>query len=69
MPSSLKYYRTDPNKLGRGPGMYYHRGKGYYSKYSRERDAKILAKGYRVDRVGFPLKAKLLHTGDGRRPR
>ena len=66
MPSSLKFFRSDPNGKGRGRGIYYHRGHGVYSKYSVERDRKIKAKGYRIDKVGLPAKAKTRHTGDGR---
>lgn len=65
MPSSLKRHLRDPNKLGRGTGLYYHRGKGYHSKYSKDRDAKIQAKGFKIHPIGLPGKAKLLHTGDG----
>ena len=66
MPGSLRYFRSDPNKQGRGRGVYYHRGKGVYSKYSLARDAKIKAKGFKVNKVGSPKKSKILHTSDGR---
>ena len=46
MVGPLKYYRRDPNGKGRGPGYYYHRGHGYYSKFSR------LANQRHSDRVG-----------------
>ena len=68
MPSSLKYYKQDPEGKGRGPGYYYYRGhpKYKYSKYSEARDKKIKAKGYRVNRVGAPKTSKIKHTSDGR---
>ena len=66
MVSPLRFFRSDPNKLGRGKGIYYLRGKGYYSKYSIARDKKIKAKGWRKNIVGTPRKSTILHTGDGR---
>ena len=66
MPSRLIKFNTDPQKKGRGPGVYYHRGKGIYSKYSPERDAIIQAKGYKIDKIGFPSKSKGRHLGDGK---
>ena len=66
MPASLRNFKRDPNGLGRGPGVYYHRGKGIYSKYSSERDRMIKAKGYDTHKIGLPIKSKILHTGDGR---
>jgi len=66
MPTRLYYKQRDPNGQGRGPGYYYHRGNGIYSKYSEERDAKIQAKNYKVHKVGLPIKSKIKHTGDGR---
>ena len=44
MPPAKKYFKNDPNKLGRGSGIYYRRGTkykgkcykkqgGYFSKY------------------------------------
>lgn len=69
MPSPLKFFKTDPNKLGRGRGVYYLRANGYYSKYSVARDRKIKAKGYKKNRVGSPKRSRILHTGDGRLPR
>lgn len=65
MPSPLKFFKTDPNGQGRGRGVYYHRGKGVYSKYSIERDAKIKAKGFKKNKVGAPKNSRLLHTSDG----
>ena len=66
MPSSLRYFKRDPNGLRRGEGVYYLRGKGYYSKYSIGRDRKILAKGHKISKVGVPTRSKILHTSDGR---
>ena len=68
MPSPLKYYRTDPERKGRGPGMYYYRGhpKYKFSKYSEARDSKIQAKGSKVHTVGLPKKSRYKHTSDGR---
>lgn len=68
MPTRLKFYRQDPNRKGRGQGVYYHRGKGIYSKYSVERDKKIKARGYKTHKVGRPTKSRIRHTGDGRLP-
>jgi len=39
-----KKMKRDPNGLGRGTGMYYHRGNGYYSKTTKPLDRKISAK-------------------------
>lgn len=69
MPSPLRYYRRDPNGKNRGEGIYYHRGNNTYSKYDVERDRKIKAKGYKLNRVGIPGRSSILHTGDGRLPR
>lgn len=69
MPGSQKFYKTDPNKKGRGAGVYYHRGNGVYSKYSRARDEKIQAKGFKIHKIGLPKISKILHTGDGKLPR
>ena len=66
MVTPLKFFRSDPNKKGRGRGVYYHRGKGIYSKYSIERDSKIKAKGYRTNKIGLPKNSSIRHTGDGR---
>ena len=74
MVSPLKYFKIDPNGLGRGPGVYYLRGKKYYSKYSSSRDAKIKAKNYKVHKIGFSINkktgkhqgSKIQHTGDGK---
>jgi len=80
MPAALKFFRSDPNKLGRGKGVYYRRGNyykgkdygvngGYYSQYSIARDKKIKAKGYDLSKVGLPKRSKILHSSDGRLPR
>jgi len=69
MPSPLRFFRKDPNKKGRGRGVYYHRGKGVFSKYNIERDKKIKAKGWKINKVGMPKASSILHTGDGRLPR
>jgi len=69
MPSPLRFFRSDPNKLGRGRGIYYLRGKGYFSKYDLERDKKIKAKGWNLNKIGLPRASSILHTGDGRLPR
>lgn len=44
MVGALEYLKIDPNKKKRGAGYYYHRGKGYYSKYTPELDKKRVAK-------------------------
>jgi hypothetical protein len=67
MPNPLKFFREDPNKIGRGEGKYYQRsltgtfnpakdiklwnGK-YFSKYSTSRDYKVLSTGWQEDKVG-----------------
>ena len=66
MPSRLIRFNTDPQKKGRGAGVYYHRGKGIYSKYDPERDALIKASGYKIDKIGIPSKSKGRHLGDGK---
>ena len=56
----LQYFDRDPNNKGRGAGWYYHRGKGYYSKYEigeNSREANIRAK----NKARNPFYA---HTGD-----
>lgn len=71
MPGSLRFFRQDPNNKGRGRGVYYHRGKGIFSKYEvgpNNRDSKIKAKGWRIDKVGLPRASSKLHAGDGRMP-
>ena len=66
MVTPLKYYRSDPKKKGRGDGYYYHRGKGIYSKYSGDRDKKVMSRGYNVDSVGLPKGSKYRHITDGK---
>jgi len=61
MPSSLKYKKKDPNRKGRGPGYYYHRGHGYWSKYSKARDAKRKSRGNDPRHIGT---GKWRHTHD-----
>ena len=46
MPGPLEYFKHDPNGLGRGEGWYYHRGHGYYSKYSPVRDRRKKVGGH-----------------------
>ena len=65
MPSRLVKWNTDPQKKGRGAGVYYHRGKGVYSKYSPDRDAMIEASGFKIDKIGIPSRSKGRHLGDG----
>jgi len=71
MPAPLKRFKTDPNKLGRGAGTYYRRGrtdkypKGYYSKYNMDRDRAKNSLGFEVDKIGMPKFSKYLHTMDG----
>jgi len=73
MVTPLRFFRTDPNKKGRGQGVYYRRttkgGTIIYSKYDIERDKKIKAKGWKASRVGLPGKSRIRHTGDGKLPR
>lgn len=65
MVTPIKYFKTDPNKLGRGAGVYYHRGNGYYSRYSRTRDAKIKSTGWKVDVIGLPKATRYPQISDG----
>jgi hypothetical protein len=74
MPSPLKFSDVDPNKLGRGRGIYYRRttvfkGKefpgGYFSQYLLKRDKARKSKGYELNPIGLPKSSKLLHTTDG----
>lgn len=66
MVTPLRYFKEDPNRLGRGTGVYYHRGHGYYSKYSIQRDFNMYAKGFNIDRIGLPRRSSYTHTTDGR---
>lgn len=66
MVSVIKYFSKDPNNMGRGAGVYYLRGHGIYSKYSRERDKKKKSKGWQVDIVGLPKKTRIPQVGDGK---
>lgn len=69
MVGPLIYFKRDPNGKGRGPGWYYHRGHGIYSKYSRVRDqrhrGKVGKKGrrrwHRKGKIGY---GKYKHTHD-----
>jgi len=65
MVTPIKYFSKDPNGYGRGPGVYYHRGHGIFSKYSRERDRLKKSKGWQVDPVGLPRKTRFPHITDG----
>jgi len=69
MVSPLRFFKNDPNKSGRGSGVYYLRGHNYYSKYSIQRDRKKLSKGYQINKIGIPKGSSILHTSDGRLPR
>ena len=65
MVTPTKYFSTDPNKKGRGEGYYYHRGNGYYSKYSLARDKNKKSSGYDSNPIGYPNKSRYKHTTDG----
>jgi hypothetical protein len=78
MPAPLKYFPNDPNKLGRGKGVYYRRGStykgkryagGYFSKYTRSIDKAKLSRGWKTHKVGLPRGSRIPHTSDGRLPR
>lgn len=76
MPNPLKFFREDPNKVGRGEGKYYQRslsgtfipakdiklwnGK-YFSKYSINRDARVLSTGWQQDKVGIDHLGRKVH--------
>ena len=66
MVSPIKYFAKDPNGMGRGAGVYYHRGKGYYSKYSRKRDANKKSTGWQVNVIGIPKATRIPHVSDGK---
>ena len=82
MVSPIKFRKSDPNRKNgfqRGSGDYYLRGtyKGiapFYSKYSLERDSKIISRGFKEDKIGLPRKgvkggkvtSNILHNSDGR---
>lgn len=74
MVSPLKFFKRDPNGLGRGEGIYYLRGNKYYSKYNPSRDSKIKAKGYKQSKVGYSINKRtgkrqgssIQHTTDGK---
>ena len=69
MPGSLFYKKQDPNRKGRGVGVYYHRGKGVWSKYSIARDKAKRSRGWKQHIIGLPKGTKIPHTSDGRLPR
>ena len=52
MPGPLRYHAKDPNGKRRGPGYYYHRGRGIYSRKDDSRDKRYKAQGFR----GLPGK-------------
>jgi len=54
---------SDPNRKGRGAGLYYHRGNGVWSKYSEKRDAKLWHKRKKVKNVRQAEK-NAPHKGD-----
>ncbi len=57
MVGPLKKLKRDPNGKGRGSGLYYHRGNGVFSKYSRKRD--------RAKRSKTPItNRRYKHTGE-----
>jgi len=66
MVTPIKQFKKDPNGLGRGDGIYYHRGKGYYSKYSRTRDANRKSTGHNIDPIGLPKATRFPQIADGR---
>jgi hypothetical protein len=65
MPSPLENFGIDPNKKGRGSGLYYLRGNGMYSKYHIHRDSMIKANGWQKSPIGLPKKSSIRHAGDG----
>jgi len=84
MPSPIRFFTVDPNKMGRGKGIYYKRGHfkpktpfkefegSYFSKYDFKRDLAIKAKGWRISKTGINQKGKMstiIHAGDGRKSR
>ena len=84
MPSTLKYFKKDPNDMLRGSGKYYKRGafkpktpfklyKGaYFSKFDAHRDMMIKAKGWEIDKVGRNPKniiSSIAQAGDGKKRR
>ena len=65
MVTPIKHFKRDPNGLGRGEGIYYHRGHGYYSQYSRKRDEARHSKGWKTNAIGVPKATRFPQIGDG----
>ena len=76
MPARINWHERDPNGLGRGRGLYYRRSstfkgkdygrKGYYSKYSKNRDKAKLSTGWEIHKIGLPRGTKIPHVSDGK---
>jgi hypothetical protein len=62
MVSNLRYFRADPNpSKQRGAGYYWHRGKGIFSKYEGDQDAKLFhtrPKGFNEMNAQSKIKMK-----------
>lgn len=66
MVTQQRYYNYDPNKQGRGAGMYYLRGHGYFSKFLESRDRKRKASGWQTSIIGQPKDSShYYHVTDG----
>jgi hypothetical protein len=53
MVSPLRHFNKDPNGLGRPAGLYYHRGNGYFSAFSYDRDEHTKSKGFDIHKIGI----------------
>lgn len=78
MPGGIRFFEKDPNKRkGRynikPKGVYYHRGHGWWSKYSLVTDVLKKSRGWRVDVVGLykgsRKRTRIPQTSDGNLPR
>lgn len=66
MVSPLKYFKSDPNKAGRGRGFYYRRisyKRGWFSKFSNDRDGVHKITGKALPK----LSRRYEHAGDRRK--
>lgn len=64
MPGPLIKHKEDPQGLGRGPGEYWHRGKGQYSKYSMARDMMRISKIRKYPAKNAKYRRRYRHLED-----
>jgi len=63
MVGPLLRFKRDPEGKGRGPGLYYHRGRGRWSKYSPKRDMNYKAPLRRKRKKGKDWKMNAIGSG------